>query len=113
MSKESEQIALIFKTCKALTEMETRGGNLHEVEPKKIRVSIEEYDSEFLLTSIHYEFADGKTVEAGNASGGMGKTLSEALTSNLWALGFELEERIAKLQASLVEVKEAAPTTKK
>lgn len=107
-----EKFNLIIKACELLTEIETRGNILKEFQPQHIKLSTYKYDGQLIHSEIRLVFRDGKhdekVAKPCNWSG-MGYTVGEALTCNLWCLQFETEERIAKLQKLLIELQAAAP----
>lgn len=109
MATSDEKTELILETTHLLTKVEFRGGLLREFQPK-VQLVVEEFDDDMRTTEIQLVYKDGSVGHPANW-GGMGHTISESLESNLWCLGFELEERIKILQAQLVKVKEMAPTS--
>ncbi len=97
---------LVIKACETLTEIESLGNLKSDFQPKRIEISTFNYD-DLISTKIKLMF-DERVAEPSNWSG-MGYTIGEALTANLWCLRFETERRIAKLQALLAELSTAAP----
>ena len=107
-TEEDKKIDLIFRACKIVTEMESRGSLLREVQPKARIVIHQDDDDDYVSTDIVLDFKNNKTIDACNW-GGYGRSLNEALTSNLWCLRFEIKERMNKLNAIMAELKDAAP----
>ena len=110
-SIEDKKLNLILRAIDVVTEQESRGSLLKNFKPKVEIVISREDDEDYMQTDIRLEYDQGMKENIGHASnwGGMGRTLDEALTSNLWCLRYEIEDRMAKFNALLPELKELAP----
>lgn len=90
--------------------MESRGNLLERFKPK-VEIVISREDKEYIQTEIRLEYNQDIKENIGHPVnwGGIGRSLDESLTSNLWCLRYEIEERMAKFNAILPELKALAP----
>ncbi len=115
MATTQEKFSLILRACKIATEIESRGGIMHDHQPE-IQLVVSSSEDGVTQTSIQLVFPGGKTACAGNWDG-MGKSLDESFDTNILCLFYELRERQARIARMLDELKplvaEAFPGTER
>lgn len=111
MATTEEKYCLVMEAARLCMKQEFRGNLLADHLPV-ISLVVEKDPDESggidTITRIRAKYPTGKTGYTANWDG-MGKSLDEALTSNLWGLEFEIEARLKQYQEMLARLKEAAP----
>ena len=115
MATTEEKFNLVLEAANLILRQDVRTSCLNTHLPKVSIVVVKDPDekgSYDTTTEIRLEYPDGKIGMTANWDG-LGRSVDEALITNMWSFQFEIEERLVEYQKMLARLKEAAPTNEK